>query len=445
MIFSSLTALQRKLPVEDRSVENRLSENRFASDSSTSAVTAKKKSRHIPALDGVRGIAIVTVMAYHLVGGGESTNLIVRSFANLVHGFGWAGVDLFFVLSGFLITGILLDSQDDPHFFRNFYARRTLRIFPLYYGVLAVCFGILPLIHPFDTPGLRYMWHNQLWLWLYGGSILDGWTGSFPLWRDWLWMEHLWSLSVEEHFYLVWPAVVFFCARKQILGRVCVIIAASVLIARLIGMHAGVSDVTQYAFTPLRCDSLVIGALVAVLARRPGGMPALIRPAWAVLAASFVLIVALTIHAGFPVDLQGTARYFTLTAFFFAASLVLLTSADPKAGGVEGVAGRMIAHPLLRFFGRYSYGLYVLYWLMQPLWNRLFRTSDLVRVTHSYLLAGFAHLFLCVGCSLGLAMLSFHFYEQPFLRLKRYFEAPIAPPRPRPRTVDAPDQMPLAA
>jgi peptidoglycan/LPS O-acetylase OafA/YrhL len=363
------------------------------------------------------------VMTFHLVGGTDSTNRAIRFFSLLIHGFGWAGVDLFFVLSGFLITGILLDSLDDPHYFRNFYARRTLRIFPLYYGVLAICFGVLPFLVSMDTPNLLWIRHHQLWLWLYGSGLLDGWTGKANFSCDWLWLTHFWSLAVEEHFYLVWPALVLLCARRKALVPVCVTIAAVVLIARLLALHCGVSEITLYVFSPFRVDSLAIGGLVAALARRPAGMRALVAPAFGMLAASFAVIVALTVFGGFANDHTGTARYFTPLALFFASCLVLTTVANPAARGAQGLAGRAIAHPILRFFGRYSYGLYVLEVLMQPLWNRLFRTDEIVRVVHSYLLAGFAHLLLCVGSTLALAILSFHFYEKPFLGLKRYFES----------------------
>jgi peptidoglycan/LPS O-acetylase OafA/YrhL len=235
---------------------------------------------------------------------------------------------------------------------------------------------------------------------------------------------------VEEHFYLVWPAVVLFCARRNVLGRVCVFVAAGVLIVRLIALYSGVSEVTLYIFSPLRVDSLAIGGLVALLARRPGGMRVLTKPAWGVLAASFAVIVALTVVGGFANEQTGTARYFTPLALFFASCLVLFTAADPKAHGAQGFAGRAIAHPLLRFFGRYSYGLYILETLLQPLWNHLFRTDELVGVLHSYLLAGAVHLSLCVGCTLALAMLSYHFYEKPFLRLKRYFQTLAVAPAP---------------
>ncbi|MGC2512156.1 MAG: acyltransferase, partial [Acidobacteriaceae bacterium] len=92
--------------------------------------------RHVPALDGVRGLAILLVLVSHLMLFNDRTGSRVGDSLSALRGLGWVGVDLFFVLSGFLITGILFDTLHDPHYFRSFYMRRFLRIFPLYYGFL---------------------------------------------------------------------------------------------------------------------------------------------------------------------------------------------------------------------------------------------------------------------------------------------------------------------
>jgi len=103
-------------------------------------------SRHVPALDGIRGLAILLVLFFHFsVVGGHSASI---RFIQKTWGFGWSGVDLFFVLSGFLITGILLDAKNRSHYFRNFYARRTVRIFPLYFAFLAVFMVLMPMVMP---------------------------------------------------------------------------------------------------------------------------------------------------------------------------------------------------------------------------------------------------------------------------------------------------------
>src|SRR5579862_7894518 len=146
------------------------------------------RSTHYPALDGLRGVAILSVMVEHLA-------------PRLLAGGGWVGVDLFFVLSGFLITGVLLDGKDDPHRGRTFYVRRALRIFPLYYATLAlITFGPLA-----KALALGLSAQTLGWYWIYGTN-----------WQIALGMAHIggpiayfWSLAVEEQFYLIWPLIIW--------------------------------------------------------------------------------------------------------------------------------------------------------------------------------------------------------------------------------------------
>ena len=164
---------------------------------------------HMAPLDGLRGLAILMVMAFHFAWVQPPRSLPAKLFV-FVGSFGWAGVDLFFVLSGFLITGILLDSKSEPYYFRNFYARRILRIFPLYYSVLLVTLVVLPHFVSYDTPELTALLRSQAWLWLYSANVSVAVEHGHWLWNaDWLRLGMLWSLAVEEHFYLVWPLLVF--------------------------------------------------------------------------------------------------------------------------------------------------------------------------------------------------------------------------------------------
>src|SRR3954469_23367864 len=121
---------------------------------------------HLPALDGLRGLAILMVMILHFGGATERNMSGANLWFSRLTGAGWCGVDLFFVLSGFLITGILFDARGTANGLRNFYARRVLRIFPLYYGTLIVLFIVLPLLAPGPNPGLDKVAHQQGWLWL---------------------------------------------------------------------------------------------------------------------------------------------------------------------------------------------------------------------------------------------------------------------------------------
>jgi peptidoglycan/LPS O-acetylase OafA/YrhL len=201
----------------------------------------------IPELDGIRGIAILTVLFYHLF----SYSMFHQSWTGVAHlamklTEHWShGVDLFFVLSGFLITGILLDTRSDPHFFRNFYARRALRILPLYYTVLLlilVCYR-----HP-GAYVLLSFFHLSNMAPLLGIAMMNG---------------AMWSLSVEEHFYLCWPLVV----RRFQPGTVAYIAAGVCLAEPLIRAIAFPHVASVFPYTWFRLDGIAAGAWIACFVR----------------------------------------------------------------------------------------------------------------------------------------------------------------------------------
>ncbi|HXI20542.1 MAG TPA: acyltransferase, partial [Gemmatimonadales bacterium] len=223
---------------------------------------------HLPGLDGVRGVAILLVMAFHFTTYGpgpyRTLDLAVLGPSSI----GWAGVDLFFVLSGFLITGILLDERDSPRFYRDFYARRVLRILPLYFAALVVWLVIAPLFARW-VPALQVPHGSAPWLWAHASNIYLAITRSYA--RVPFGTGHFWSLSVEEQFYLLWPFLVRHL-RPASLARACVGAIVLAFLSRLFCVVELHNALAAYVLLPCRLDALALGGLLAVLHRDPSAL-----------------------------------------------------------------------------------------------------------------------------------------------------------------------------
>lgn len=306
---------------------------------------------HIPELDGIRGIAIALVLLYHF--GYEASQGGPRLFSEAL-GLGWSGVDLFFVLSGFLITGILLDTKSSTNFFRIFYARRFLRIFPLYFGVLLLFFhGAVPLAHHFQK------WTSldistEGWYWAYLANWPIGHNHSISV------LVPFWSLSVEEQFYILWPLAVFLCSRRQ-LAYLAIAIGAAACAARwLYTPQPG--GILVYVWTAFRMDGLAVGALCAMIVRDEGWRSRCrqwLGPlAMCALAGIVIVCIAGKTTAGDGVLMQ---RYgFTLLAAFYAC--VVLRGATGSRSG--DWISRALTSKLLVRLGTVSYGVYVLHYML---------------------------------------------------------------------------------
>lgn len=243
---------------------------------------ANTERQHYSALDGLRGAATLTIVIYHNF-----------AFTQKYIFFGWVSVDLFFTLSGFLITDILMKAVNRPHFLRNFYARRLLRIFPLYYASLVIFLLVLPRLN--TELHLGYYQQNQSWLWTY----LQNWLYIFKPPSGTESLNHLWSLAVEEQFYLVWPFIILLIRKPKWL-----LLAISLLLAAVIGLRlwiwmyhlSGFAYYNLYTFT--RIDGICIGSMVAILLRMNPGLLKKYTPVvvlfFAILNFAFFLLTAIT-------------------------------------------------------------------------------------------------------------------------------------------------------
>ncbi len=364
----------------------------------------------IPALDGLRGVAILMVLVTHYYSTTKGLNVPDAAILSIVKT-GWTGVDLFFVLSGFLITGILYDAKGCTKYFSTFYARRTLRIFPLYYGVLFVILVLIPLIRPYHSVAMTDNVKHQAWLWFYGTNI----ALTF-LHYDFNRFHHLWSLAVEEHFYLFWPLVVFFWDRRWLIRIAWLAIGFAFLLRCAFVFN----HMDPYSFTLCRMDALAMGGLVALLARGPGGLQTWLPAAKTVLAAT----------------LLGIAGIFAYYHDFFPDNSMVQTIGLSLAGGLAGSAlivvlcvsenhwiSRFLTLAPLRSAGRYSYAIYVFHWILVPLLPAFipFSKYNFDQWTHSAFLSQIPYIGASTLVYYGIALVSWHCYEKHFLKLKKYF------------------------
>jgi peptidoglycan/LPS O-acetylase OafA/YrhL len=394
------------------------------SNSTLSAAGASAPTRsgsgesRVAALDGLRGVAIILVLLVHFApyapGIHAPTALIDRLYLR-ISAMGGVGVDLFFVLSGYLITGILCDTKGSKHYFRQFYVRRVLRIFPIYYVALVLLLVILPWPQT-EQAALRELRADAVWYWTYLYNFKVAATGYSPLTA----LGHFWSLAVEEQFYLFWPLVVLWLGRRHLLVA-CVVAVVGALVCRLALASSGYV-VLPDVWTPARMDALAVGAFIAVMSRMPGGLAAMRR--WA---GPVALGVALPLAVLLRYKIALATVSHTLLALLFGAILVLLVTASPTS-----TLARTSASPALRFFGRYSYALYIFHHPL--LWLRpIFSLAFVPTVFGSQLPAYLLWLSMATGVTVAVALVSWHVVEKPFLSLKRFF--PYHSPEVAPSTI----------
>lgn len=376
---------------------------------------APASERRIDALDGLRGLAALTVVMHNLLliqtPTGPGSHLLVALLDR-----GWIGVQLFFVLSGFLITGILLDARGQA--LAHFFARRVLRIFPLYYGTLLVVLVLLPALGALPASFHRDPAH-EAWFWVY----LSNWIG--PYFQGAGPFPHFWSLAVEEQFYLLWPFLVGRRTPRQVVV-LSLAVAALGPLSRALLLGLGQPEQTAYQFTVCRIDGLALGAAAAAAWRVDAWSERLAvhAPRLAAAAALVLLLGALPTHAyrvfGWWPQVLG---YSALAAAFALGVLAIAAGRGVR----EGLAGRVLCHPGLRRVGQYSYGMYVLH---VPL-HMIVGLPLLARwgLAHPYPTA-VAVAYVGVGTlvSYALAVTSYHAFEIHFLRLKDRYPraAPLA-------------------
>jgi peptidoglycan/LPS O-acetylase OafA/YrhL len=353
----------------------------------------------IPALDGLRGLAILMVMLGHFSSRLNEHRAIQSLVRSAAKNFGWTGVDLFFVLSGFLITGILLDTREARNYFSGFYARRALRIFPLYYiSLIGIFFVLVPALHFQAVPRrsiAAYALYFQNWLSL-----------------DVAVARQFWSLAIEEQFYFFWPFAVYVLGPKRILRVAGAgILLSAMLRFALLNTHViGRGFIYTDPFT--RMDALFAGALIACLIREPAWRRRLsdgskyfwLAPVLGLAILKFTPRICSEFgirnfnHAGYP-----------LVSISYAALLASLALG-------ESPVQRFFSASILKTLGKYSYAMYV--------WHLM--TAELVYRAETHVFARplpqLLNIPILIAATLAVAMASYALIERPFLALKRLFE-----------------------
>ncbi|HEX5311184.1 acyltransferase [Aquabacterium sp.] len=365
-------------------------------------------SGHIAALDGLRALAILLVMPHNL-------RLVVApedlgsKLLNQVLDRGWIGVQLFFVLSGFLITRILIRAQNRPHSLRGFYWRRGLRIWPLYYATLFLLLIVLPSLGwlpPHHNPQDIFAW-----------TFLINLTQPFA--HEGIGLPHLWSLAVEEQFYLLWPLLIRGASPRRIV-HICLGLALTSMGVRWGMLAHGWPEQAAYVWTPCRMDALALGGAVAALLEWPQAVqwlkqrPRLLwMSPWAFLGAGALASRGYSQFGAWP-QIAG----YSLLATGFAALILYLVAAD--FGWVPLRLAHLRGKPL-RTIAQYSYGMYMVHSPLGSLW-----LQPLARkwgwAHHPSFATQCTYLVMAMCASMAAGALTYHAYEQYFLRLKSQWD-----------------------
>jgi len=346
---------------------------------------------------------VLTVVAYHTGGGAQSSNAVVSAIGTALKA-GWSGVTLFFLLSGFLITGILWDSKGADHWWRNFYMRRVLRISPLYYGSLLLVLAVAWLG---GRSGSKGLWIYALYLqnmpWLG-----DPGAGARPLS-----LSHFWSLAVEEQFYVVWPLLLWRLKTMSQVKTLCLgVFLGSTIFRYGVWVWSAIPE-AYIGFIFSRAGELALGGYLAMCFRDGSWMKLeRVAPYLAPLSLLGFFAVCAPSHIYEPRNMACSTTGLAFITLFYAGLIVLALG--------SGVVHRALRAAWLRWVGGISYGIYIFHVLLQPFYAWIAERVDpgAGRVEAIALRAA-----LTWGLTTLIAWLSFRYFESPVLGLRRYFRS----------------------
>lgn len=398
--------------------------------------------RRIAELDGLRAVAILLVLGCHYTG--------FAGLAGKLPEFGWIGVDVFFVLSGFLITTILLGSRNRSHPYKTFYSRRAIRIFPPYFLTTAAIIVIAyasghrsMLTGEYITGQLLFLqaFHQQTWSILF--DFFRHPRGHLSLVHGLMYLAHhipaaqqgvwpsveamsgpFWSLSIEEYFYVLWAPIVLMCSRRAIVW-----IGVAVCVVEILLRWVDAQPLAYFDLF-LRFDALVYGALLALLMehwRRKG------TPRWAArlflwLIAICLAVVASSLAAIHPVlgrEIRNSPLILAIALPAFCVAVVSAIGLVLMRAGTDWQLARLLRSGPLQYIGTISYTMYLVHLIASDLVLRVAKLMD--RGTSFVLLQNVVSVLLTIA----IARASWHYVERPLLKWKdRRFPGSPHPPEP---------------
>lgn len=329
--------------------------------------------RYSNSVQGIRGFCVLAVLLFHFVGAYRSQILSGAMPGGLIlrlTNVGWTGVDIFFGISGFVVTLIILENVRKASDIYVFLMRRAYRLFPVYYAAMLVLLcAASPLARSYGITGTESIWRNQWWAWLQMADVLAA-VDRAGLGGVYISAVHLWSLSVEVQFYLIWPWLFIFLSEKSLIKIIpCIVLSA--IIARICATLIGINDNAIYSLMPMRIDAFAFSSWLAIL-YRSGCISGVILKILKILCAGCAVIVYGYLfsnpewHKADPVvQILG---YGLLS--IFSGCLVLLAYSDNLPRRLRQI---LSSRPIV-WAGNYSYGIYIWHLIFAGLvssWLRL--------------------------------------------------------------------------
>jgi peptidoglycan/LPS O-acetylase OafA/YrhL len=392
-------------------------------------------SRRIPELDGLRGLAILLVLFYHYV---ESSPVLPR-FLSAAGRLSWSGVDLFFVLSGFLIGGILLKARESPTYFKAFYVRRAYRILPIYAATVAAFWLIRALSQVDYSDNVSLQWlFSRPFPWYFYVTFTQNFSMTYYGNLGPAWLGATWSLAVEEQFYLTLPFIIKYVKPRRLPYLLGIVILFAPVFRTLLRLFVAHGEVGTYVLTPSRADALMLGVLAAFFLRTANGSQVLVAGKKLLYVAQAILFCGMlwmSLKPGALPDSQVTeaARLgssvanaeaisawqtvclyartalsslnYTWIALFYLSILLLAITQR------QSLLARAMRNPALMSIGAIAYGTFLFHEPVLGLCYALTRGTLPVITDFTTLLVTFCSLLL----TLGLAKLSWVYFEKPLV------------------------------